>query len=294
MTVVDELVGQTRDWIVGHREQDLPRARLTPILAAKWFVDEWALQLETANSRVRAPSVTFRRRLRDELGDGVEMFNSMGWVDDTALVSRRSPTTESPAPDEEVGCRARLRAPGRPQRVRAASRRTGTRTVAPIREEPRCTCVGAPPSRRASAVADLHQRIPHRHAVRRLQRVRCATPAPSLRAQPGLSRLAAARPTLRGRVGRPGAVRRRDEHGAHRSTGDLGHPAAEVVDHRHPGRTGRRVHRESRSAGTSRRCSHASNPTSRARSRGCQRPTSSAACGATSRRCCRPSTSSGD
>ena len=82
MTVVDEFVGQTRDWIVGHREPELPRARLTPVLAAKWFLDEWALQLETANSRVRAPSIAFRRRLRDELGDGVEMFNSKGWVDD--------------------------------------------------------------------------------------------------------------------------------------------------------------------------------------------------------------------
>jgi hypothetical protein len=82
MTVVDQFVGQTRDWIVGHREPELPRARLTPALAAKWFVDEWALQLETMNSRVRAPSIAFRRRLRDELGDGVEMFNSMGWVDD--------------------------------------------------------------------------------------------------------------------------------------------------------------------------------------------------------------------
>ncbi|MFK7918607.1 MAG: alpha/beta hydrolase family protein [Ilumatobacter sp.] len=82
MSVVDELVGQTRDWFVGHREHDLPKARLSPVLAAKWFVDEWALQLETANSRLRAPSVAFRRRLRDELGDGVEMFNARGWVDD--------------------------------------------------------------------------------------------------------------------------------------------------------------------------------------------------------------------
>jgi hypothetical protein len=96
MTVVDELVGQTRDWVVGHREPELPRPRLTPVLAAKWFVDEWALQLETANSRVRAPSVAFRRRLRDELGDGVEMFNSMGWVDDPRSYHRDPPPLRRP------------------------------------------------------------------------------------------------------------------------------------------------------------------------------------------------------
>jgi len=96
MTVVDEFVGQTRDWIVGHRESELPRARLTPVLAAKWFLDEWALQLETANSRVRAPSIAFRRRLRDELGDGVEMFNSMGWVDDPRSYHRDPPPLKRP------------------------------------------------------------------------------------------------------------------------------------------------------------------------------------------------------
>ena len=37
MNMIDEFVGPTRDWIVGHRELDLPRARLTPALAAKWF-----------------------------------------------------------------------------------------------------------------------------------------------------------------------------------------------------------------------------------------------------------------
>ena len=82
MSVIDEMVGQTRNWVVGHRLHDLPTPKLTPILAAKWLVDEWALQIETANSRLRAPSIDFRRRLRNELGDGVEMFNDRGWVDD--------------------------------------------------------------------------------------------------------------------------------------------------------------------------------------------------------------------
>ena len=96
MTVVDEFVGQTRDWLVGHREQELPRPRLTPALAAKWMVDEWALQIETVNSRLRAPSIAFRRRLRDELGDGVEMFNSMGWVDDPRSYHTDPPPLKRP------------------------------------------------------------------------------------------------------------------------------------------------------------------------------------------------------
>jgi hypothetical protein len=96
MTVVDDIAGYTRDWIIGHRQRDLPTPRFTPSLAAKWFVDEWALQLETANSRLRAPTVTFRRRLRDELGDGVEMFNSMGWVDDPRAYHRDPPPLRRP------------------------------------------------------------------------------------------------------------------------------------------------------------------------------------------------------
>ncbi len=96
MSVVDEFVGQTRDWLVGHREPELPRPRLTPVLAAKWMVDEWALQIESVNSRLRAPSIAFRRRLRDELGDGVEMFNSMGWVDDPRSYHEDPPPLKRP------------------------------------------------------------------------------------------------------------------------------------------------------------------------------------------------------
>jgi len=76
------VVGQTHDWVVGHREKDLPPTRLTPALAAKWLLDEWALQVEVAQSHIRPPSADFRRRLRNELGDGVEIFNERGWVDE--------------------------------------------------------------------------------------------------------------------------------------------------------------------------------------------------------------------
>lgn len=81
MSIADEVLGQTRAWLVGHRETDLPRPRTSPDVAAKWLVDEWALQLEFAQTRFRWPSVDFRRRVRDELGDAVEMFNAKGWVD---------------------------------------------------------------------------------------------------------------------------------------------------------------------------------------------------------------------
>ncbi|MFN3255824.1 MAG: alpha/beta hydrolase [Ilumatobacter sp.] len=97
MTIVDEFFGQTTAWIVGHREHDLPRPRLTPALAAKWWIDEWALQVESANSRLRSPSIDFRRRLRDELGDGVELFNDMGWVDDPRSYHREPTELTSPA-----------------------------------------------------------------------------------------------------------------------------------------------------------------------------------------------------
>lgn len=80
--IFNEAVGQARDWVVGHRLDDLPSPKLTPALAAKWVVDECALQIEQTNSRLRAPTIDFRRRLRNELGDGVDMFNDRGWVTD--------------------------------------------------------------------------------------------------------------------------------------------------------------------------------------------------------------------
>ncbi len=91
VSVFDEAVNQARHWVVGHRLHDLPNPRPTPALAAKWLIDEWALQLETANSRMRAPSLDFRRRLRHELGDGVELFNERGWVADPMSYHRDPP-----------------------------------------------------------------------------------------------------------------------------------------------------------------------------------------------------------
>ena len=101
MAIVDEMLGQARDWVVGHRERDLPKPRLSPSLAAKWMFDEWTLQMEVAQSRFRMPSVDFRRRLRDELGDGVEMFNDRGWVDDPRSYHEDPPSLERPAVERQ-------------------------------------------------------------------------------------------------------------------------------------------------------------------------------------------------
>ena len=79
---VGELIGQTRDWVVGHREEDLPRPSMRPQVMAKWLFDEWTLQTELTRNRMRLPTVDFRRRIRNELGDAVDLYNERGWVDD--------------------------------------------------------------------------------------------------------------------------------------------------------------------------------------------------------------------
>lgn len=96
VSFIDEMWGQSRDWVVGHRERDLPRPRLTPVLAGKWLVDEWALQMEVAQSRLRWPAQDYRRRLRGELGDAVEMYNDAGWVDDPRSYHREPPPLTRP------------------------------------------------------------------------------------------------------------------------------------------------------------------------------------------------------
>ena len=91
MNAMNELTSQARDWVIGHREKDLPRVLPTCDVIGKWMFDEWALQLELAQNRVRFPTVDFRRRLRNELGDAVEMFNERGWVSDPRSYHRDPP-----------------------------------------------------------------------------------------------------------------------------------------------------------------------------------------------------------
>jgi hypothetical protein len=101
VTLAEELIGQTKDWFVGHREKELPSVRPTPDVIGKWMFDEWALQLELANNRLRWPTVDFRRRLRSELGDGVEMFNERGWVDDPRSYHDDPPPLHNPVIEEQ-------------------------------------------------------------------------------------------------------------------------------------------------------------------------------------------------
>jgi hypothetical protein len=68
----------------------------TPDVLGKWLFDELALQAELAQNRLRLPSPDFRRRLRNELGDGVEMFNARGWVDDPRSYHRDPPPLATP------------------------------------------------------------------------------------------------------------------------------------------------------------------------------------------------------
>jgi len=70
------------DWLRGHTDEDLPKTRITPSAAGKWVVDEWALQIELAQGRMRIPDYSFRRRLREELGDARDLFETRGWIAD--------------------------------------------------------------------------------------------------------------------------------------------------------------------------------------------------------------------
>lgn len=89
-------LGLTKDWVVGHREDDLPKVSLTPQLVGKWLFDEWTLQAEMAGNRLRWPTVDFRRRIRAELGDAVDLFNERGWVDDPRSYHREPPPLVDP------------------------------------------------------------------------------------------------------------------------------------------------------------------------------------------------------
>src|SRR4051794_22604200 len=59
----------------GHRESPelVPRLSPTPDVIAKLLFDEWALQLESARSRLRVPTTDFRRRLRNELNEALDL-----------------------------------------------------------------------------------------------------------------------------------------------------------------------------------------------------------------------------
>lgn len=91
-----EKLRPVRDWIVGHRVPDLPRPGITPLTAAKWAVDEWALQVEQLTNRTRVPSETFRRRLRTEMDDALDLFGDAGWLAQPRQYHRDPPPLARP------------------------------------------------------------------------------------------------------------------------------------------------------------------------------------------------------
>ncbi len=80
-----------REWVRGHREDDLPAQRWTPAFAAKFAFDEWTLQIESVRGRMRVPSTDFRRRLRTELDEAMAVFGDRGWLDDPRTYHRDPP-----------------------------------------------------------------------------------------------------------------------------------------------------------------------------------------------------------
>lgn len=80
-----------REWVRGHREDDLPSQRWTPAFAVKFALDEWTLQIESARNRLRVPSTDFRRRLRTELADAVALYEERGWLDTPRSYHRDPP-----------------------------------------------------------------------------------------------------------------------------------------------------------------------------------------------------------
>jgi hypothetical protein len=65
--------------------------RPTPQIAAAVLVDEWALQVETMRGRLRLPDPDFRRRLRSELTEALDLYEARGWLDDPRRYHRDPP-----------------------------------------------------------------------------------------------------------------------------------------------------------------------------------------------------------
>lgn len=101
MNLLSDVVDETNDWLRGHRERDLPQVKVTPGVVAKWIVDELTLQQEAASSRMRLPTNVFRRRLRDELGEGVELFDDKGWTKDPMSYHVDPPSLRRPRMSRE-------------------------------------------------------------------------------------------------------------------------------------------------------------------------------------------------
>ena len=90
-----------RDWMIGHRVEGLPDLEIVPSTIAKWWIDESLLQQEIAMNRLRLPSTDFRRRLRGELSEALDLFGDQGWLRDPRSYHVDPPTptgTDEPPP----------------------------------------------------------------------------------------------------------------------------------------------------------------------------------------------------
>jgi len=86
-----DLMNQWTDWVRGHSEDDIPAPRPTPQAMGKWWFDEWSMQVEMSQGRMRIPDMAFRRRLREELSQARELFDDNGWIDDPASYHQDPP-----------------------------------------------------------------------------------------------------------------------------------------------------------------------------------------------------------
>jgi len=93
LTAGVDLMKHLGDWARGHHEDDIPSAKLTPKTMSKWWIDEWSMQSELAQGRMRVPDVTFRRRLREELIEARSLFDARGWIKDPRSYHQDPPAT---------------------------------------------------------------------------------------------------------------------------------------------------------------------------------------------------------
>ncbi len=92
-----DLVHQWNDWVRGHGDDDIPDAAWSPASAGKWWIDEWSLQSELAQGRIRIPDISFRRRLREELSEARALFDEQGWIKDPLTYHQEPPATTTMA-----------------------------------------------------------------------------------------------------------------------------------------------------------------------------------------------------
>ncbi len=89
----NELFGQWVNWARGHSDDELPNPAISPAGLGKWWLDEWSLQTELVQGRLRIPDLTFRRRLREELVDARALFDEQGWIKNPRSYHQDPPAT---------------------------------------------------------------------------------------------------------------------------------------------------------------------------------------------------------